>query len=192
MVPLVRATAEDKKFRGEHEARLQEIWKEVLAVKTRLGDVQDSRKEIGVLFEDTQAELNSLRDECRREIKELKTQTDDLSTQMNHIPLARDGMQQFSARRIQEAISSTRRWNREHKVTEMSDAVFTTNYLKQQCKRDRDIAVFIQKNIQRRLRRRQPSSRRRVKSLEEFCKDVAWNDVLETVEDVLIKDDRGP
>ncbi|KJZ73556.1 hypothetical protein HIM_07112 [Hirsutella minnesotensis 3608] len=92
-------------------------------------------------------------------------------------------------RRIQEAISSTRRWHRDHKSTALPDAEFIANYLKQQSKRDPAMAVLIQKAIQKRLQYgRRPRASSRPRSLDEFCRDVTWNDVIETVEVVLIKD----
>ncbi|KAK5990820.1 hypothetical protein PT974_09093 [Cladobotryum mycophilum] len=92
-------------------------------------------------------------------------------------------------RRIREALNSTRRWNRDHKTTALSDAAFTANYLKQQSKRDPIMAVFIQRAIQRRIQRsRRPRTKTRPQNLEQFCQDVTWTDVIETVEEALVGD----
>lgn len=92
--------------------------------------------------------------------------------------------------RIQEAIKSTRRWHCDHKTTGLTDAEFAANYLKQQSKRDPGMAVLIQRAIQQRIqRRRRVGARSRPRSLEEFCQDVAWADIIETVEEVLLKNE---
>lgn len=96
--------------------------------------------------------------------------------------------------RIREAINSTRRWNRDHKTTALSDAVFCANYLRQQSKRDPAVAVFIQKAVQRRVRAKEaatPSQKPKAakpKSLDEFCQRVTWADVRAAVEDTLVRD----
>ncbi|KND89480.1 hypothetical protein TOPH_05896 [Tolypocladium ophioglossoides CBS 100239] len=93
-------------------------------------------------------------------------------------------------RRVQEAIKSTRRWHCDHKTTSLTDAEFTANYLKQQSKRDPAIAVLIQRAIQKRIQRRhRPRASSRPRSLNEFCQDVAWADVIETVEEVLLNNE---
>jgi hypothetical protein len=89
--------------------------------------------------------------------------------------------------RIREAINSTRRWNRDYKNTDQSDADFTASYLRQQSKRDAPMAVFIQRSIGKRIRRRLPRLRSLPLTLEEFCQDVTWKDVLDAVESVLVK-----
>ncbi|XP_044724745.1 uncharacterized protein HRG_02641 [Hirsutella rhossiliensis] len=108
-----------------------------------------------------------------------------------------DCIRQTPRRRIQEAISSTRRWHRDHKTTTLADADFVANYLKQQSKRDPAVAVLIQKAIQRHMHQqhqhqhqqsgRRPRTGSRPRSLEDFCRDVTWRDVIETVEVVLVR-----
>lgn len=90
--------------------------------------------------------------------------------------------------RIEDAISSTRRWNRDHKSTKLRDAAFIASYLKQQSKRDPQMAVYIQKAIQRHVYHSgRPISKTRPKSLEQFCQTLVWKDVLDTVKDVLVE-----
>lgn len=91
-----------------------------------------------------------------------------------------------ASQRIIAAIQSTKRWNREHKATKLGDDEFSANYLKQQSKRDTKLAVYIQRAILRRIRWRRQRTASRPKSLEEFCKDVKWEDVIGTVQDVLM------
>lgn len=91
------------------------------------------------------------------------------------------------AARIDETLSSTRRWNRDHKTTSLSDSEFVAKYLKQQGKRDPVIAGHIQRAIRRRIRNREcrkPSGQPRSppRSLEEFCQNAIWLDVIESVE----------
>jgi hypothetical protein len=95
-----------------------------------------------------------------------------------------------AARRVSEAIQSTKRWHHEHKTTKLPDAQFCVNYLKQQSKRDAKAAVYIQRAIQRRIRRRRGREAVRPKSLEDFCKGVQWEDVVRTVEETLVRDEK--
>ncbi|KAK1249178.1 hypothetical protein MKX07_002694 [Trichoderma sp. CBMAI-0711] len=90
--------------------------------------------------------------------------------------------------RIEDTIASTRRWNSDHKTTKLTDAVFIANYLKQQSKRDPQMAVYIQRTIQKHVQNsgRRPRTRARPKSLEQFCRMLVWKDVLDTAELVLI------
>ncbi|RFU75697.1 hypothetical protein TARUN_6553 [Trichoderma arundinaceum] len=90
--------------------------------------------------------------------------------------------------RIEDAIASTRRWNRDHKTTKLSDAIFTANYLKQQSKRDPQMAVYIQRALRRHIYRSgRPKAKTRPKNLEQFCQNLVWRDVIETAEDILVR-----
>ncbi|KAH7163204.1 hypothetical protein B0J13DRAFT_601749 [Dactylonectria estremocensis] len=92
--------------------------------------------------------------------------------------------------RIQEAINSTRRWNRDHKVTPLSDLQFTVNYLNKQSQRDPSMAVLFQRSLQKRIRLRAALTSRKTlpqpRNLEELCRDVVWQDVIDMVQDVLV------
>lgn len=100
-----------------------------------------------------------------------------------------DGPRNFhtAKTRIREAISSTRRWNRDYKSTMLDDGRFVTNYLQQQFKRDPELAVFIQKTIKRRIRLRLATRASQPQTLEEFCEHVEWSDVKAAVEEVLVQ-----
>lgn len=90
--------------------------------------------------------------------------------------------------RIEDTINSTRRWNRDYKSTKLRDAAFIASYLKQQSKRDPKIAVYLQKEIQRRVYRSgRPRAKTRPKSLEQFCQILVWKDVLDTAREILVK-----
>ncbi|KPM38920.1 hypothetical protein AK830_g7626 [Neonectria ditissima] len=92
--------------------------------------------------------------------------------------------------RIHEAINSTRRWNRDHKLTELPDSQFSANYLKKQSQRDPDMAVLLQRSLQKRIRLRgglaSGKAGPRPRNLEELCRAVAWQDVIDMVRDVLV------
>jgi chromosome segregation ATPase len=91
-----------------------------------------------------------------------------------------------ASRRIIEIIESTKRWHHEHKTTNLSDGQFSANYLNKQSKRDAKLAAYIQRKIKLRIRKRQRSTST-PKTLEEFCKDVKWEDVIATVQESLVK-----
>lgn len=97
-----------------------------------------------------------------------------------------------ASHRVVEAIKSTRRWHRDYKKSKLSDAEFTANYLRQQSKRDAPLAVHIQKSILRELRR---GNNRLVnahpRSLQEFCQDVKWQDVIDTVQNILVENKKS-
>ena len=73
----------------------------------------------------------------------------------------------------------------------MTDAAFTANYLKQQGHRDPGIARFIQKAIRRRVRSRLAMVSPSPATLEEFCQVVKWEDVRDTVEATLIREEQA-
>lgn len=92
--------------------------------------------------------------------------------------------------RVVETIKSTRRWHRDHKATILSDAEYTASYLKQQSKRDPDLAVRIQKALLRWVRRNRRLANPPPRSLAEFCKDIKWQDVIDIVQDMLVKHEK--
>ncbi|KAM0203649.1 hypothetical protein ACHAPA_010279 [Fusarium lateritium] len=91
--------------------------------------------------------------------------------------------------RMNEAISSTKRWNREHKVTKMRDNQFITSYFKKQGQRDPELAKILQQTIRKRApkacktrsRKTQPSQ-----NLEELYRNIAWQDVIDAATEVLV------
>ena len=52
------------------------------------------------------------------------------------------------------------------------------------------VAVYIQRTVLRRIIRRRGRSAVRPKSLDDFCRVVRWEDIVSTVRDVLIKDEK--
>lgn len=87
-------------------------------------------------------------------------------------------------------MASTRRWNRDHKTTKKPEGQFAAEYFKKQSKRDPAMAVFIQRALQKRIRhRRIGRARSQPQTIEEFCQDVKWEDILDTVDEVLVKEE---
>lgn len=92
-------------------------------------------------------------------------------------------------RRITETINSTKRWNREHKVTKRSDPEFIVNYLLKQGRRDPSIAKVLQQAIQKRAFqaiKMETGELRRPQNLTELCHNVAWRDVIDAATEVLV------
>ncbi|KAH6608682.1 hypothetical protein Trco_002028 [Trichoderma cornu-damae] len=210
---LMTCTQEDKAFRESHDARLQRMRQEILVVKQRMEEIQgpewgaNGKMGPGSRKKDVDESIEQL----RKEVGELRGLVGDISSTLDKLPTAAEaealmsrvrlpactakGRRPGSARshatakqRIEDAIRSTRRWNGDHKITQLNDAAFTANYLRQQSKRDPQMAVHIQKAIQRRVYRSgRPRARNRPESLEQLCRDVGWKDVIETAEDVLVR-----
>ncbi|KAF4445392.1 hypothetical protein F53441_10842 [Fusarium austroafricanum] len=92
--------------------------------------------------------------------------------------------------RIKDAINSTKRWNREHKVTQMRENQFIVGYLKKQGQRDAELAKILHQALQKRASNLEPKGRRgkakKQPSLEEICRHVSWQDVIATATEVLV------
>ncbi|UPK98137.1 hypothetical protein LCI18_009072 [Fusarium solani-melongenae] len=91
--------------------------------------------------------------------------------------------------RITETINSTKRWNREHKVTKCSDPEFIANYLMKQGRRDPGIAKVLQRAIQKRAFqaiKMETGEPWRPHDLTELCHSVAWRDVIDVATEVLV------
>ncbi|OAR02831.1 hypothetical protein LLEC1_05167, partial [Akanthomyces lecanii] len=223
---LVRSTAQDEAFRAQHESRLRDMWKEILAVKAHVA--REDRDARNVADEECRRETRRVMDEMRSEIAGVKEMVGGLTSTLAELPSAEQMQAALSqssegdaARdrqeiillgpdpnsqqqqpqqqrrsssnpsiqtRIQDAIKSTRRWNRDHKTTRLAEAVFCANYFKQQSKRDARMAVFLQRSVQRRVQARFPGRPLRPRSLEDFCKVVKWTDVKVVVEELLLRD----
>ncbi|KOS16825.1 hypothetical protein ESCO_004752 [Escovopsis weberi] len=215
---LVECTARDRAFRDKHEQRLEDMWREMLAVKQRMGEFQ-ARSAADV--ERCRAQTARAMDLLRGEAGRLRALVDDVGGALDRLS-AGDSSQGEEAggdreadealkRRVRETLSSTRRWNRDHKTTSLGDPAFVARYLKQQSKRDPRMAVLIQRALQKRIARRGGgggadgnsgngnssnagnSSRRKARpqSLEQLCEDLVWKDVIETVEEVLVRAEAG-
>jgi chromosome segregation ATPase len=234
---LVVRTAQDEEFREKNEHRLNEIWHEILAVKTRMSEVHDGQQQLQTNAETRGKLVADLLERYGKEMAELRDMFNTMNEQLDRLQASKDllynaepgrferpgvetramtrqkksqktqnNVNSISTstkrneeppahivdavlKRIQETLSSTRRWNRDHKTTKVDDGTFVASYLKQQSKRDPSMAVFIQKNIRRRIRRRLPRGATPPESLEEFCRDVRWQDVTETVELILVRNE---
>ncbi|KAM0341352.1 hypothetical protein ACHAPU_010095 [Fusarium lateritium] len=91
--------------------------------------------------------------------------------------------------RITVAINSTKRWNREHKVTKMRDNQFILGYFKKQGQRDPELAKILQQGIQKRASKAYKAKSRKTRAsqnLEELCRNVSWQDVIDTATEILV------
>ncbi|KAH0491333.1 hypothetical protein TgHK011_002769 [Trichoderma gracile] len=222
---LVACTKEDRAFRETHDARLQSLCKEILAVKQRMEEIQGPEWNKGGdgRAEASRKEVDESIEQLRREMGEIRGLVSGISSALDRLPTVAEAealmrrtqasasasnggttpaitaIEQTSKikeprslkQRIEDTIASTRRWNRDHKTTKLTDAVFIANYLKQQSKRDPQMAVYMQRAIQKHVQNGGgggPRTRARPKSLEQFCKVLVWKDVLDTAEIVLVRD----
>ncbi|OAA49272.1 hypothetical protein NOR_01195 [Metarhizium rileyi] len=207
---LTHKTERNEAFRQQNEERMERVWRDVLSVKANFQQHLDATTEDRLDLEAYRREVLEVKgsmDEMRRAVEELAGKVGELPTLAEANAVLAGVVAQREACeaavrysdagacslkpiqvRIRETIKSTRRWHHDHKSTTLSDAVFTANYLKKQSKRDPRMAVYIQRAIHRRIkRRRQEPSSSQPQSLEEFCQDVSWEDVTSTVEDILVK-----
>ncbi|OPB46837.1 hypothetical protein A0O28_0069610 [Trichoderma guizhouense] len=179
---LMISTKEDKAFRESHDERLQSLCKEILVVKQRMEEIQgpewNGSGKDGI--EGVKKEVDTSIELLKKEMEELKGLVGGISkTARSQVSIKQ---------RIDDAIGSTRRWNRDHKTTKLSDATFIANYLRQQSKRDPPMAVYIQRSIKRHVSRSgRQKAKDRPKNLEQFCQDLVWRDVIETAEEVLVR-----
>ncbi|KAL6873149.1 hypothetical protein J3F83DRAFT_732219 [Trichoderma novae-zelandiae] len=208
-----------------HDARLQNMCKEMLVVKQRMEEIQGPEWKGAAASagpEGAQKEVDESIEQLRREMGELKGLVSGISSTLDKLPAAAEAealMRQTQAltlasngsrtpagssagklesgtkeaqsikQRIEDTIASTRRWNRDHKTTKLKDAVFTANYLTQQSKRDPQMAVYLQRALQKHVQNSgRPRTRSRPQSLEQFCRALVWKDVTDTAEAVLVRD----
>lgn len=108
---------------------------------------------------------------------------------VDSLPGTQASATQSLRRHIQEVLSSTRRWNRDRKTTDKPEPTFIADYLKRQSRRNTRLAVHIQRAIRRRVRLRLADSKLHPTNLEEFCQVVQWSDVLEVVEELLVRNE---
>ncbi|KAI5466373.1 hypothetical protein BGZ63DRAFT_400753 [Mariannaea sp. PMI_226] len=215
---LVLQTKNDKEFQRENHKRFADMMAEIQSVKAHMATVKGGQEHVEGSFEQLQRETTCLMEGFREELKCVKGGLDEMLSQLEQLATLEDvrdeiqaslkqnlevedkarqrsrNLQIFSTphikTRIQEAINSTRRWNRDHKTTQLSDSQFTINYLKKQSQRDPAIAVLLQRSLLKRVRLRgshMPGrSWSQPQNLEELCQNVAWKDVIDMVKNVLV------
>ena len=83
---LVQSTSEDKAFRKLHEQRLQALWVEILAVKTRMDEVTESQESNMMDVEQRKAETKEIADEFRREVIDIKDTMSAISLLFGRLP----------------------------------------------------------------------------------------------------------
>ncbi|ATY63178.1 hypothetical protein A9K55_008436 [Cordyceps militaris] len=205
---LVQGTSNDAAFRAQHEIRLQDMWKEILAVKAHAAQDRDTRH---LADQECQQATRRIMDEMRADIAGVRDAVGGLAATLAEMPSPEqmqaalsqssegddarqndsDSQQPRSSSthaRIQDALRSTRRWNRDRKTSSLAEAAFCAGYLRQQSRRDARMAVFLQRAVQRRVQARFPGRTLRPRSLDELCALVRWADIRAVVEDVLLRD----
>ncbi|OAQ81872.1 hypothetical protein VFPBJ_04456 [Purpureocillium lilacinum] len=85
---VVAATAQDAAFRREHERRLADMTREVLAVRARFDEVpkSSSSTDVEVLLERGRREAAKFREQLRREMGDLRAQINAVAFQLNTFP----------------------------------------------------------------------------------------------------------
>lgn len=113
---LVRKTADDAAFRAQHESRLQDMWKEILAVKAHMAQGRDTKD---LADEACRRETRRLVEEMRGEMEGVRRLVGDLSAALSEMPSAEqmhaalsqssdgDGRQGTSAASCMQGLSSS-------------------------------------------------------------------------------------
>ncbi|KAK7226527.1 hypothetical protein V2G26_014530 [Clonostachys chloroleuca] len=169
--------------------------------KSLISDFQHEIKELRKLFDGLSRQLDQLptladsiiESGYKSQSTAVARSTLDSQTQSLHRGYSLNSQDSWGAsmdQSVEELIQSTRRWHRDHKATILSDAEYTASYLKQQSKRDPDLAVRIQKALLRWVRRNRRLANPPPRSLAEFCKDIKWQDVIDIVQDMLVKHEK--
>ncbi|KAM3448710.1 hypothetical protein MY3296_007518 [Beauveria thailandica] len=114
---LVQATARDAAFRAQHETRLQDLWKEILAVKAHLaaaGDRDDAAR--GLADEACRSEARRLAEEMRGEMAGVKEMVKGLRTALSEMPSAEQMQAALSQSSVdtQDSYPNTRRKTNHH------------------------------------------------------------------------------
>ncbi|KAJ6782810.1 hypothetical protein PWT90_07471 [Aphanocladium album] len=92
---LVQSTANDTAFRAQNESRLQDMWKEILAVKAHVAQDRDTKH---LADEACRQEMRSAMEEMRSEISGVRETVGGLQTAVADLP---------SAKQIQAALSQS-------------------------------------------------------------------------------------
>lgn len=80
---LVQTTSQDKAFRAQNEARLQDMWKEILAVKAHMAQERDTRH----LTDDVcQQEMKRIADEMKGELDSVRQMVGSITTTLSEMP----------------------------------------------------------------------------------------------------------
>ncbi|KAM3542295.1 hypothetical protein ARSEF1564_004814 [Beauveria bassiana] len=109
---LVQATARDAAFRAQHETRLQDLWKEILAVKAHLAAARDRDDAArGLADEACRSEARRLAEEMRGEMAGVKEMVKGLRTALSELPSAEQMQAALSQSSVdtQDSDSNTRR-----------------------------------------------------------------------------------
>ncbi|PHH68598.1 hypothetical protein CDD82_419 [Ophiocordyceps australis] len=215
---LVAVTNDNSQFRQRHEQRITDLWREITTVKASVADhglasvaapeTAHSLDDLCALEQRCKDEASTLRSDLTTEIVHLRGLFDSMAAKLHNLSSAQSPSNGAQAskptqaslpnnaprhspkQRVRDAIGSTRRWHRDHKTTKLQDGPFVASYLRQQSKRDPVLAVMIQKAIHRRIQSRHgPYTAFRPRSLDDFCRHVEWDDVIETIKHELVRNE---
>ncbi|UZP33420.1 hypothetical protein NXS19_001236 [Fusarium pseudograminearum] len=203
---LVLRTSDDQGFRRESEERLTRIMYEVQTVKAFMAPLQGLPPATRADIDRLQQEMRETSTKWHKQIEDVEVKLDALSEGMKQPPsqLETRAMQRAKAElqpsiqkqqtssrsstpesRIQDAIDSTKRWNREHKTTKLRDSHFILSYFRKQRQRDAELAVILQRTLQRRVANK-VKSRFDPQSLEELSQHALWADIIDMATEVLV------
>ncbi|KAM5369913.1 hypothetical protein ACJZ2D_008814 [Fusarium nematophilum] len=213
---LVLRAANHEESILQNEDGMTRIAQEFQAIKARVGNTDQTRLPTRAEFERLERETNKMMKGFKGELGGLRELMKDLARLVDrmHTSLLFESQESLPSRpalaagtnkstqrqastrlpsspeaRIEEAVNSTKRWNREHKVTRLPEAQFIADYLKKQGQRDPSMARLLQRSIQKRALQRIKAERQEEwspRSLEEFCQGVSWQEVVGTAKDILV------
>jgi hypothetical protein len=86
MRKLVQSTGTDREFRDQHERRLQELWKEIGAVKENMSQIQGSQEDIKTDHERRCRETSDSIESFRQEILGVRELVSSVSVLLDQLP----------------------------------------------------------------------------------------------------------
>lgn len=87
---LVACTGQDKEFRRVHEQRVTDVWREIVAVRTQMDQCRHRQADFKVESERCRREMDDLRRQVLREVSDLRTLVDAVTTQLDSFPATVD------------------------------------------------------------------------------------------------------
>ncbi|KAH7197341.1 uncharacterized protein B0J16DRAFT_17443 [Fusarium flagelliforme] len=124
-----------------------------------------------------------------RSAKKARIEADVSAKEQQSSELANSSNLSTPEGRIHEAINSTKRWNREHKVTKLKDNQYIVSYFRKQTQRDPQLASILQRTFQNRVVKN-VEGEANPRGLEECSNYASWNDVTDTAAKVLIANEK--
>ncbi|KNA94273.1 hypothetical protein FOXG_00392 [Fusarium oxysporum f. sp. lycopersici 4287] len=213
---LVFRTADDQEFRRQNEERMTKMMIEVQTVKAymaRMGHNHEPATRADIerlqqaMMEDARTKIDEISGRMINVSRHAGVRGNEPQTSPSLVGIETRAMrkaktdiissahqQQTSPSsstlesRINDAINSTKRWNREHKTTKMRENQFIISYLKKQGQRDPVLAKVLLQAIRERASntKTRTSKAKKLPSLEETCRNTSWQDVIDSATEVLV------